>query len=206
MPRNSSSAGGAKYGRLGDSIFRVEDLRLLTGHGCYTDDLAPSGCSYLAFVRSPHAHARIREIDTTAALKLPDVAVMTGADLEAAGVNSAVREPQYPYLSCRPRGRARDGADRRCTQKTWADHGGRKKPADRSGLLAARYALDAARYAIAILVWVALRRISNFRATALCDLSSIRTLHPTPPHSKWRMRYEWRRPVAVLDRLRLAGC
>ena len=86
MLQNSVSAGGAKYGRIGDSIPRVEDLRLLTGQGRYTDDVVPSGCSYLAFVRSPHAHAKIRGIDTTAALKLPGVAVMTGADLQAAGV------------------------------------------------------------------------------------------------------------------------
>ena len=86
MPQNSSSAGSAKFGRIGDSIPRVEDLRLLTGQGRYTDDTAPSGCRYIAFVRSPHAHAKIREIDPTAALKLPDVVVMTGADLQAAGV------------------------------------------------------------------------------------------------------------------------
>lgn len=86
MLQSSSSAGSAKFGRIGDSIPRVEDLRLLTGQGCYTDDAVPSGCSYVAFVRSPHAHARIREIDPTAALKLPGVAVMTGTDLQAAGV------------------------------------------------------------------------------------------------------------------------
>ncbi len=85
-PPNSSSAGGAGFGRIGDSIPRVEDWRLLTGRGRYTDDAVPSGCSYLAFVRSPHAHASIRGIDTSAALKLPGVAVMTGADLHAAGV------------------------------------------------------------------------------------------------------------------------
>ena len=54
-PPNSASAGGAEYGRIGNSIPRVEDWRLLTGQGRYTDDVVPSGCSYLAFVRSPHA-------------------------------------------------------------------------------------------------------------------------------------------------------
>lgn len=86
MPKNSSSVEGARFGRIGDSIPRVEDLRLLTGQGRYTDDVVPPGCNYLAFVRSPHAHAKIRGIDTAAALKLPGVAVMTGADLQAAGV------------------------------------------------------------------------------------------------------------------------
>jgi carbon-monoxide dehydrogenase large subunit len=86
MLQNSSSAVSAKFGRIGDSIPRVEDLRLLTGQGYYTDDAVPSGCSHLVFVRSPHAHAKIRDIDPTAALKLPGVAVMTGVDLQAAGV------------------------------------------------------------------------------------------------------------------------
>jgi aerobic carbon-monoxide dehydrogenase large subunit len=86
MLQNPSSAGNPKYGRIGDSIPRVEDRRLLTGKGSYTDDAAPTGCSHLMFVRSPHAHAAIREIDTSAALKLPGVMVMTGADFEADGV------------------------------------------------------------------------------------------------------------------------
>ena len=54
---------GAKYGQIGDSIPRVEDLRLLTGKGQYTDDITLPGMQYLVFVRSPHAHARIRAID-----------------------------------------------------------------------------------------------------------------------------------------------
>jgi len=86
MLQNSPSSGSAKFGRIGDSIPRVEDLRLLTGQGCYTDDAVPPDCRHVAFVRSPHAHATIREIDPTTALKLPGVTVMTGADLEAAGV------------------------------------------------------------------------------------------------------------------------
>ena len=86
MPRLSSTEGGAKFGRIGDSVPRVEDRRLLTGQGRFTDDAVPTDCVYAAFVRSPHAHARIRRIDTADALKLPGVTVMTGADLEAAGV------------------------------------------------------------------------------------------------------------------------
>jgi carbon-monoxide dehydrogenase large subunit len=82
----SSAAGGTSFGRIGDSIPRVEDRRLLTGQGRFTDDMVPSGWCHLAFVRSPHAHARIRGIDTSGALKLPGVAALTGADLEAAGV------------------------------------------------------------------------------------------------------------------------
>ena len=84
--KDTSSTGIGKFGRIGDLIPRVEDLRLLTGRGHYTDDAVPSECSYVAFVRSPHAHARISKINTADALMLPGVIVMTGDDLEAAGV------------------------------------------------------------------------------------------------------------------------
>ena len=94
MKNISSPAGSAKFGRIGDSIPRVEDQRLLTGRGCYTDDAEPSGFLHAAYVRSPHAHARIRKIDPTAALALPGVSVMTGADLEAAGVKPVLNPPE----------------------------------------------------------------------------------------------------------------
>ncbi len=94
MKNISSPAGSAKFGRIGDLIPRVEDPRLLTGRGCYTDDAGPSGCLHAAYVRSPHAHARIRKIDPTAALALPGVSVMTGADLEAAGVKPVLNPPE----------------------------------------------------------------------------------------------------------------
>jgi carbon-monoxide dehydrogenase large subunit len=72
---------------FGKSIKRREDPRFITGRGSYTDDLKLPGLTYAAFVRSPHAHARIRKIDPAAALKHPGVvAVFTGKDL--AGVNS----------------------------------------------------------------------------------------------------------------------
>ena len=94
MKNISSPAGSAKFGRIGDSIPRVEDQRLLTGRGCYTDDAGPSGCLHAAYVRSPHAHARIRKIDPTTALALAGVSVMTGADLEAAGVKPVLNPPE----------------------------------------------------------------------------------------------------------------
>ena len=46
---------------------RFEDLRLVRGAGHYTDDISVPGQAYAAFVRSPHAHALIRRIDTAAA-------------------------------------------------------------------------------------------------------------------------------------------
>jgi carbon-monoxide dehydrogenase large subunit len=61
---------------------RVEDTRLLTGHGTYVDDIVRPGMLHACFVRSPFAHARINSIDVSAALALPGVhAVLTAADL-----------------------------------------------------------------------------------------------------------------------------
>ena len=73
---------------IGASILRKEDPRFLTGKGRYTDDVRLPGQTYAAFVRSPHACATINAIDATAALAMPGVhAVLTGADMKAAGVN-----------------------------------------------------------------------------------------------------------------------
>ncbi len=70
-----------RYG-IGQPVRRVEDRRFLTGHGRYVDDLALPRQAYAFMLRSPHAHARIRAIDTTAATRAPGVlAVLTGADL-----------------------------------------------------------------------------------------------------------------------------
>ncbi|WP_455372615.1 xanthine dehydrogenase family protein molybdopterin-binding subunit [Limibacillus halophilus] len=75
-----------KFG-IGQSIRRVEDVRLLTGEGCYTDDIRPEGAAFGAVVRSPHAHANILSIDSEDAQQVEGVlAVYTHADLDAAGV------------------------------------------------------------------------------------------------------------------------
>jgi carbon-monoxide dehydrogenase large subunit len=72
---------------FGKSIKRREDPRFITGRGQYVDDVKLPGMTYAAFVRSPHAHARIRKIDTAAAMRHPGVvAVFTGKDMT--GVNS----------------------------------------------------------------------------------------------------------------------
>src|SRR5437870_5253831 len=72
---------------FGKSIKRREDPRFITGRGSYVDDLKIPGMTYAAFVRSPHAHARIRRIGTAAAKAHPGVvAVFTGSDMK--GVNS----------------------------------------------------------------------------------------------------------------------
>src|SRR5918999_924065 len=72
---------------FGKSIKRREDPRFITGRGQYVDDLKLPGMTYAAFVRSPHAHARITSIDVTQAKAHPGVvAVFTGKDMT--GVNS----------------------------------------------------------------------------------------------------------------------
>ena len=75
-----------KFG-VAQPVRRVEDPRLLLGHGRYTDDIATSGEAHAIVLRSPHAAAKILSIDTAAAKALPGVlAVYTGADLEADGI------------------------------------------------------------------------------------------------------------------------
>ncbi len=72
---------------FGASIKRREDPRLITGKGNYVDDVKLPGTTYAAFIRSPHAHARIVSIDSGAALKLPGVlAVYTGKEMADSGV------------------------------------------------------------------------------------------------------------------------
>ncbi|MBI4637848.1 MAG: xanthine dehydrogenase family protein [Candidatus Rokubacteria bacterium] len=69
----------------GARLQRLEDPRLLRGRGRYVDDLSLPRMLWVAFVRSPHAHARILGIDATGARKLPGVvAVVTGEDLASA--------------------------------------------------------------------------------------------------------------------------
>ena len=69
---------------LGAHVKRKEDPRLITGVSQYVADIAMPGMQHVAFVRSPHAHARVRGIKSAAAAKLPGVvAVVTGQDLKA---------------------------------------------------------------------------------------------------------------------------
>ena len=72
---------------LGHRMKRKEDPRFLQGKGNYVDDISLPGMLYAAIVRSPYPHASIKNIDISEALKVPGVkAVITGADLEAAGL------------------------------------------------------------------------------------------------------------------------
>ncbi|HZU07011.1 MAG TPA: xanthine dehydrogenase family protein molybdopterin-binding subunit [Chloroflexota bacterium] len=66
---------------MGTALKRKEDPRLLTGQGRFLDDIKLPGMLHAAFVRSPHAHARVLRVDASAARALPGVyAVLTGAE------------------------------------------------------------------------------------------------------------------------------
>ena len=70
---------------FGSGIRRREDPRLITGTATYTEDVVLPDMAYMALLRSPHAHARVRSIDTSRAKQAPGVlAVFTAADTEAA--------------------------------------------------------------------------------------------------------------------------
>ncbi len=72
---------------MGDRMLRKEDGRFIRGKGNYVDDVQLPGMLHSAILRSPFAHARINNIDTSAALELEGVhAVITGADLDAQGL------------------------------------------------------------------------------------------------------------------------
>jgi carbon-monoxide dehydrogenase large subunit len=92
VTRPDPGARSERYGRIGDAIPRVEDRRLVTGAGRFTDDVAVPGMLHAAFLRSPHAHASIRSIDASGALEHGAVAVFTADDLAAAGI-AAIPNP-----------------------------------------------------------------------------------------------------------------
>ncbi|HJQ70807.1 MAG TPA: aerobic carbon-monoxide dehydrogenase large subunit [Blastocatellia bacterium] len=74
----------AEIGGMGHSVKRKEDPRFLRGKGNYVDDVSLPDMLYLDIVRSPFAHATIKNIDTSKALATPGVlAVITGKDLAA---------------------------------------------------------------------------------------------------------------------------
>jgi len=76
-PRTSPEVGG-----MGHSVKRKEDPRFIRGQGNYVDDVVLPGMLHMDIVRSPFAHAKIKKIDTAAALKVPGVlAVITGETL-----------------------------------------------------------------------------------------------------------------------------
>ena len=98
---------------IGTSVRRKEDYRFLTGGGQYTDDINIAGQTYAVFVRSPHAHARIKSINIKAAQAAPGVVdVLVGKDVADAKINGLpcgwlitstdgqpMKEPPHPILA-----------------------------------------------------------------------------------------------------------
>jgi len=101
----------ARQGFVGQSVERREDTRFLTGRGQYTDDITLPGQTYGVFLRSQHAHARIKAINSAAAAKAPGVvAIFTGEPFKGVGglpcgwlINSLdgtpMKEPKHPVLA-----------------------------------------------------------------------------------------------------------
>ncbi|KQY25969.1 xanthine dehydrogenase family protein molybdopterin-binding subunit [Rhizobium sp. Root482] len=76
---------------IGASVARKEDKRFLTGKGRYTDDMSVPGMKYAFFVRSPHAHARIKSIDLSAASDMPGViGILEGKQLQADAIGNII--------------------------------------------------------------------------------------------------------------------
>src|SRR5690348_11508485 len=96
---------------IGAAVKRTEDPRFLRGQGRYTDDITLPRQTYVHILRSPHAHAAIKGIDTARAKAAPGVvAVFTSADLSALGGlpcgwlihnkdGSPMKEPKHPVLA-----------------------------------------------------------------------------------------------------------
>ena len=116
----STNTDVGRYGS-GQVVRRIEDPALLVGLGQYAGDVSLPGQTWLVFVRSPFAHARIGAIDTSEAKVVPGVlAIITGDDLVKAGVKPLAgaagfkRADGSPVTvgsaaSARPRGRALHG-------------------------------------------------------------------------------------------------
>src|SRR6202023_746945 len=67
---------------IGASVVRKEDRRFITGKGRYVDDIKLQGMTHAHFIRSPHAHAKVKHIDSSAAMQMPGVVgVLTGQEI-----------------------------------------------------------------------------------------------------------------------------
>ena len=89
--------GAVKRREIGAPVRRREDLRLITGAGRYSDDLSLPNQAYAMMVRSPHAHALIRSLETAAAAAVPGVlAVLTAEDSTAGRAQSDAAHCQFP--------------------------------------------------------------------------------------------------------------
>lgn len=97
---------------IGASVKRLEDKRFITGKGRYTDDIVLPYMTYACFVRSPHAHAKVKSVDISGAVDMSGVVkIFTGKDTAAAGIagvpcgwqvnfinGETMKEPPHPLL------------------------------------------------------------------------------------------------------------
>lgn len=91
-----------KFG-IGQSALRKEDIRFVTGHGRFVDDIPAPDALHAAVMRSPLAHARIAGIDISAAKTMPGVrAVLTGRDYEADGIGGISCHTIFPGMHRNP--------------------------------------------------------------------------------------------------------
>ena len=89
--------------KIGDTPRRLEDIRFLTGAGCYLDDIQLENMTHAVVLRSPHAHADIRSIDTAAAIGVAGVvAILTGKDLAIGGIGALQPYEQVNIYSNEP--------------------------------------------------------------------------------------------------------
>ena len=119
-------------GLIGASPKRVEDPPLITGKGCYVDDINLTGMLHLAFQRSPYPHAKIISIDTSNAKAMPGVeAGHHGQRLERKTQSRALAGAAEHEDSAASGARARRGALRRRTgrrrRRAHAGPGGRRR-------------------------------------------------------------------------------
>jgi carbon-monoxide dehydrogenase large subunit len=114
-PHKEKTMGASDFANLpyiGESLKRKEDYRFLTGAGNYTDDIVLANQAYAVFVRSPHAHAVIKAVDSAMARSMPGVVgIFTGKDIEGkmAGLpcgwlinnpdGTPMKEPMHPILA-----------------------------------------------------------------------------------------------------------
>ena len=86
-----------KFG-VGQPVLRNEDPRFLKGTGRYVGDMSPPGLTHGFVLRSPHAHARIRSIDLSAARAAPGVLlILTGRDADADKIGVLPATPPIAY-------------------------------------------------------------------------------------------------------------
>ena len=95
---------------FGKSVQRLEDPRLITGKGRFTDNLSRPGMAHMVVVRSPYAHARVKSVDSSAASAMPGVlGVFTGSEMANAGFggipcawvvpDSDTKTPEHPPIA-----------------------------------------------------------------------------------------------------------